>query len=182
MIRSNAGSKLAAGMLCAVLAGLFSFTAEAMPVPSLRAEVAPAFLSYNKEVKCLAQAIYFEARGESRFGQRAVALVIVNRMKSKLYPNSICGVVYQNDHLKNACQFSFACDGIPDRINEPEAFETAVSIARHSFVQAQMSGEAQSRLARSTHYHATYVSPRWAKRLERTGRVGRHVFYSTAAM
>lgn len=72
----------------------------------------------KKQHWCLATAIYFEARGESYRGQVAVAQVVRNRVKHKAYPNSICSVVFQNQSWKNRCQFSFACDGIPERVNE----------------------------------------------------------------
>jgi spore germination cell wall hydrolase CwlJ-like protein len=71
----------------------------------------------TKEQKCLAEGIYFEARGEKVEGQAAVAQVILNRVRNPTFPNTICGVVYQNDTWRNRCQFSFACDGIRDRIN-----------------------------------------------------------------
>ncbi|MEL6751247.1 MAG: cell wall hydrolase, partial [Pseudomonadota bacterium] len=77
----------------------------------------PASSRTAKQRRCLANGIYFEARGESVQGQKAVAQVILNRVKNPAYPNSICGVVYQNKHMRNACQFSFACDGIRDRVS-----------------------------------------------------------------
>ena len=73
-----------------------------------------------KEQKCLANAIYFEARGETLRGQAAVAQVVLNRVRNPAYPETICGVVYQNQNLKNRCQFSFACDGKKDRHRQPE--------------------------------------------------------------
>ncbi|WP_260905437.1 cell wall hydrolase [Chelativorans salis] len=169
------------GALCVIFSAL-SATAGPIPVPKFRSAVAPAYLSYSKEIECLARAIYFEARGESRDGQRAVAHVVLNRVESGFYPNSICGVVYQNDHLRDACQFSFACDGTPDRIKDPEAYETAETIAKRSFARDGWWRVINSDLARSTHYHADYVKPWWAKKLERTGQIGRHIFYYTATM
>jgi spore germination cell wall hydrolase CwlJ-like protein len=79
--------------------------------------------------QCLAEAIYFESRGEPEMGQLAVAQVVLNRVMSGLYPNSVCGVVYQNAHRFNACQFSYACDGIPDRVNDRTAWDKAIRIA-----------------------------------------------------
>jgi spore germination cell wall hydrolase CwlJ-like protein len=133
------------------------------------------------EVTCLAEAIYFEARGEPIAGQKAVAKVILNRVDSRYYPNSICGVVYQNDHKKNACQFSFACDGVPKRITETQAFKIAERLAAQIF-SCDDCRDPDKPLERSTHYHADYVTPWWAKKLERTGKVGRHIFYYTASM
>ena len=86
-----------------------------------------------KHEKCLTDAIYFEARGESVRGQIAVAQVIMNRVFSGYYPNNVCGVVYQNANRHMACQFSFACDGIPDRVNEPAAMGARqADLARHA--------------------------------------------------
>ena len=82
-----------------------------------------------REKKCLAEAIYFEARSEPEEGQAAVAQVVLNRVSSGLYPSTICGVVYQNRHHYHACQFSFACEGRSLRITEPDAWSTAVRIA-----------------------------------------------------
>ncbi len=125
------------------------------------------------EQKCLAEAIYFEARSEPEEGQAAVAQVILNRVGSGLYPGSVCGVVFQNQQRHNACQFSFACDGKALRINEPEAWVTAVRVAREvteglSYV---------SDIGGATHYHAKYVRPLWASRLKRMDAIGHHVFY-----
>ncbi len=126
-----------------------------------------------QEERCLADAIYFEARGEPEAGQAAVAQVVLNRMVSGLYPSSICGVVYQNRHKRNACQFSFACDGNALRVNDDEAWEVATRIARDvlegRIYMAHVGG--------STHYHADYVRPRWAKYLQKRDKIGAHVFY-----
>lgn len=181
MIQSLAGIRLAAIFTWAVFLSL-AVPAEAAPVPKSRSEMAPVYLSYKKEMECLARAIYFEARGESVEGQRAVARVILNRVESKYYPNSICGVVYQNDHLRNACQFSFACDGKPDRITDEKAYRKAEKIARQVYGCGQSWCKLSDPVGRSTHYHADYVKPGWANRLERTGRVGSHIFYYTATM
>src|SRR5436305_42680 len=83
-----------------------------------------------KAEKCLANAVYFEARSEPVRGQIAVAQVVMNRAFSGYYPNDVCGVVYQNAHRHLACQFTFACDGIPDIVNDEESWERAKRIAR----------------------------------------------------
>ncbi|MCC2095841.1 MAG: cell wall hydrolase [Hyphomicrobiales bacterium] len=129
--------------------------------------------STPKQRRCLAEAIYFEARSESEAGQAAVAQVVLNRTLSGLYPNSVCGVVYQNRHRYKACQFSFACEGKSLRVTEPGPWATARRIAKevlegHTYL-AKVGG--------STHYHATYVRPRWAKRLKRMNKIGTHIFY-----
>ncbi|MBO6755328.1 MAG: cell wall hydrolase [Roseibium sp.] len=130
-----------------------------------------------KEQRCLAEAIYFEARGESEEGQIAVAQVVLNRVKNPSYPNTICGVVYQNRHKRNRCQFSYACDGIKDRINSPSAWSLAQRLAR------EVSGGEQylKMVDASTHYHATYVNPRWARSMSKLGQIGLHIFYKTHA-
>lgn len=129
--------------------------------------------SLKRQHWCLANAIYFEARGEPIKGQIAVAQVVLNRVKHKAYPNSICGVVYQNQTWRNRCQFSFACDGIPERIRDKKSWAKAKKIATDV-----MRGKSYIRkVGISTHYHADYVNPRWAKHLRRTYRIGRHIFY-----
>jgi spore germination cell wall hydrolase CwlJ-like protein len=125
--------------------------------------------------KCLAEGIYFEARGESVEGQAAVAQVILNRVKAPVYPDTICGVVYQNKSWRNRCQFSFACDRVPDRIRNQKAWGVAQRVAAEV-----TSGKAWNpEIGSSTHYHATYVKPRWAGRMKRMDRIGRHIFYKT---
>ncbi|HEY0920470.1 cell wall hydrolase [Devosia sp.] len=126
-----------------------------------------------KQRHCLATAIYFEARGEPERGQVAVAQVILNRVADPAYPDTICDVVYQNRDWRNRCQFSFACDGKPEKITEKHAWAQAVEVAR-----AVSLGRAEvTALAGATHYHASYVSPRWAPRLKRLARIGQHIFY-----
>jgi spore germination cell wall hydrolase CwlJ-like protein len=131
---------------------------------------------YSKnEQRCLAVGIYFEARGESVRGQAAVAQVILNRVKNPAYPNSICGVVYQNKSWKNRCQFSFACDGKRDRVNSKKHWRTVVAVAKKATLGSLWIKEVGS----STHYHATYVKPRWAKSMKRMKKIGLHIFYRT---
>ena len=123
--------------------------------------------------KCLAEAIYFEARSETEAGQAAVAQVVLNRALSGLYPASVCGVVYQNRHRFKACQFSFACEGKSLRITDQNSWETAVRIASEV-----LEGRTYlSNVGGATHYHATYVRPGWSRRLERASTVGTHIFY-----
>ncbi|MEI9916791.1 MAG: cell wall hydrolase [Methylovirgula sp.] len=127
----------------------------------------------QREEHCLAQAIYFEARSESEKGQAAVAQVVLNRVSSGLYPPTICGVVFQNRQYYHACQFSFACEGRSLRVTEPEAWRRAEHIAA-----AVTSGQTYvADVGDATHYHALYVHPYWARRLQRTDRIGQHVFY-----
>ncbi len=137
----------------------------------------PLSVGTKKEQRCLAEGIYFEARGESEEGQVAVAQVVLNRVKNPAYPNTICGVVYQNKHKRNRCQFSFACDGIRDRISQPKSWKLAQRLAKEVLDGKQYLKMVDA----STHYHATYVNPRWAKSMVKRGQVGLHIFYKTHA-
>lgn len=128
-----------------------------------------------KQERCLAEAIYFEARGESEEGQVAVGQVVLNRVKNPAYPDTICGVVYQNKNKRNRCQFSFACDGLADRISQPGAWKTAEKVAKDVIGGKQYLKMVDA----STHYHATYVKPRWAKAMVKRGQIGEHIFYKT---
>ncbi len=123
--------------------------------------------------KCLADAIYFEARGEPVRGQIAVAQVVMNRVFSGYYPNNVCGVVYQNARRHLACQFTFACDGIPDRINEPTAWERAKRIARDTLDGKLWLAD----IGKATHYHAYWVHPWWVHEMHKLDRIGVHTFY-----
>ena len=123
--------------------------------------------------ECLARAIYFEARSESELGQLAVAKVILNRVKSKRYPNSVCGVVFQGSERKNSCQFSFACDGQADNPKHGKPWRQAKVVAKRA-----LSGNGQLRvISTATHYHADYVKPKWAGAMSRLIKIGSHIFY-----
>ena len=135
----------------------------------------PSHAFKKTQQNCLARGIYFEARGESELGQAAVAQVILNRVLNPAYPSTICGVVYQNKKWRNRCQFSFACDGIRDRIRSQRAWKMAQKVAKgvsNGDIWLDDVGDA-------THYHANYVRPRWARTMKRTDRIGRHIFYRT---
>ena len=125
-----------------------------------------------EDKRCLAQAIYYEARSEARVGQLAVADVVLNRVASRVYPNTICDVVFQGSERRTGCQFSFTCDGSMDaRLNarlwaKSEALATAV-----------LAGVRVPVTRNATHYHANYVSPPWAKTLTPTATIGTHKFY-----
>lgn len=121
---------------------------------------------------CLAKAIYFEARGESLAGQVAVAEVILNRVDSSSYPDTICGVVRQGEERRTGCQFSFMCDGKPEIMRDAGAKARADAIA-HLLIE----GRPRVLTANATHFHTTWVSPSWARRLVRTARIGEHIFY-----
>jgi spore germination cell wall hydrolase CwlJ-like protein len=135
----------------------------------------PASVFSKPEQKCLANGIYFEARGEAVRGQAAVAQVILNRVRNPAYPNSICGVVYQNDSWFNRCQFSFACDGRKKRIDNPVAYKTAQDVGMAVTAGKIFIPEVGS----STHYYANYVHPGWARTMQKMTKIGLHIFYRT---
>jgi hypothetical protein len=125
------------------------------------------------EQRCLAEAIYFEARSEPEEGQAAVAQVVLNRVMSGLYPQTVCAVVFQNQQRRNACQFSFACEGHALHITEAEPWTRAQRIAREV-----MEGSTYvSDIGAATHYHANYVRPPWARQLTKMDVIGHHIFY-----
>ncbi len=125
------------------------------------------------EWQCLAEALYFEARGESLKGQFAVAEVILNRVAARGYPDTVCGVVMQGARGKGGCQFSYACDGKPEVIAEPAAWDRVGKVAR-----LMLDGKARERLtAGATHFHTHAVRPGWAQVFPQTARIGTHLFY-----
>jgi spore germination cell wall hydrolase CwlJ-like protein len=130
-----------------------------------------------KSEKCLAEAVYFEARGEAVRGQIAVAQVVLNRAFSGYYPTTVCGVVYQNKYRHLACQFTFACDNTRDVINEPDMWERAKKIAK-----AMLDGQVWlPEVGKSTHYHAYWVRPSWVSEMKKMYKFGVHTFYRPKA-
>ena len=121
---------------------------------------------------CLAEALYFEARGESIRGQFAVAEVIMNRVASSAFPNSVCGVIHQGTGRKYQCQFTYTCDGHAEKVSEPAAYARVAKIAKLT-----LDGAAQPLTDGATHYHTRAVSPRWARKFPRTASIGSHHFY-----
>lgn len=139
------------------------------------ASVLPPSVFSAREQQCLASGIYFEARGENLKGQAAVAQVILNRVRNPSYPDTICGVVYQNEDWRNRCQFSFACDNIRDRVNSQDHWKMAREVAL-----AVTAGKIWLKeVGSATHYHAAYVRPGWARTMVKVGRIGLHLFYRT---
>lgn len=127
----------------------------------------------TNDLECLTQAIYYEARGEPRAGQVAVAQVVLNRTRQVGRPNTVCQVVFQGAP-RPGCQFSFACEG--DRQAgpvQPVLWQQSQSVA-----QAVLAGQERGDLA-ATHYHADYVQPSWARQMQRLGQIGRHIFFGT---
>lgn len=133
----------------------------------LAAQPAPAG---DAQLTCLTKALYFEARGETPKAQAAVAEVILNRLDSPEFPKTVCGVVEQSS--SNGCQFSFVCDGLKDRVREPDAWDRSAKIAR-----AMLDGAARNRTGGATYFHSPAVRPSWSRRFERTARIGQLLFY-----
>jgi hypothetical protein len=127
-----------------------------------------------KAEKCLADAVYFEARGEPFKGQQAVAQVVMNRVFSGYYPNDVCGVVYQNAGRHLACQFTFACEGKDlNKVDEPDMWEQAKSIAKDMLDGKIWLAE----VGHATHYHAYWVHPSWVHEMTKLYKLGVHTFY-----
>lgn len=126
----------------------------------------------SRQEQCLAEAVYYEARSERLPGQKAVAEVILNRVNSKHFPNTICGVVYQGAERTTGCQFSFTCDGATARLPRGKSWKRAQQVAEHMIV-----GASAPMTWRSTHYHTTEVNPAWSKTLRQTRQYDTHVFY-----
>jgi spore germination cell wall hydrolase CwlJ-like protein len=126
-----------------------------------------------KHQKCLANAIYFEARGEVERGQMAVAQVVLNRTFSGYYPGNVCDVVYQNAHRHLACQFTFACDNHRDVVRDPPRWDLADRIASDALDGKFWLPE----IGKATHYHATYVNPWWVRTMTKHSKIGVHIFY-----
>ena len=123
-------------------------------------------------LKCLTQAVYYEAAVEPLEGRRAVAQVILNRMRHPAYPKSVCGVVYQGSERRTGCQFSFTCDGSLLRRPMARPWREAEEVAR-----AALTGYVAADVGTATHYHADYVLPKWAFHLGKITQLGRHIFY-----
>ena len=131
-----------------------------------------------KAEKCLADAVYFEARGEPLKGQEAVAQVVMNRVFSGFYPNNVCGVVYQNANRHLACQFTFACEGKDlSRIDEPDMWRQAKRIARDTLDGKIWLAD----VGHATHYHAYWVHPSWIHEMKKMYKLGVHTFYRPRA-
>lgn len=137
----------------------------------------PAYQAYLREKNCLATAIYFEARGESAVGQRAVAEVVLARTRTQGRPGTVCGVVYQGSNRHTGCQFSFTCDGVPDRVRDFGSWRQAQRIAANVM---RTGGKENPVAGGATFYHADYVSPGWASRMVKVAEIGTHIFYRPA--
>jgi len=142
---------------------------------------APPFMGLNatsspddagRAVDCLTAAVYYEARSQSDDGQRAVAQVVLNRVRDRAFPNSVCGVVYQGSSRTTGCQFSFTCDGSMAFRRDERSWAHAREIAI-----AALSGTVYAPVGSATFYHANYVQPWWAASMDKIASVGAHIFY-----
>jgi len=146
------------------------FSAAALPMGAFHL-MAPATTAASA-LKCLTQAVYYEAATEPLAGRRAVAQVVLNRVRHPAYPKSVCGVVYQGSDLPTGCQFSFTCDGSLLRAPMPGPWREAEQVAREA-----LAGHVEPEVGTATHYHADYVLPRWAFEMDKVAQLGRHLFY-----
>jgi spore germination cell wall hydrolase CwlJ-like protein len=135
--------------------------------PSLTGE-----LSRRTALDCLTAAIYYEAAGESAQGQRAVAQVVLNRVRHPVFPKSICGVVYQGSERSTGCQFTFTCNGSLARPPSRPGWDRATAIAA-----AALNGAVEPSVGMATHYHTIWVVPYWADSLNKLATIGAHIFY-----
>jgi len=152
-------------------APLLRASLNATPAPAAPFRLGGA-LESSRELECLTQAVYYEARGETPSGQAAVAQVVLNRVRHPAFPKTVCGVVFQGAARKTGCQFSFACNGVMRRRVEPAAWRRAERVASRA-----LGGEVMAEVGRSTHFHTTAVAPYWGPRMTRVTQVGQHVFY-----
>lgn len=128
--------------------------------------------SGGEQWRCLAEALYFEARGESTRGLFAVGEVILNRVDSASYPDTVCAVINQGTGRKYACQFTYTCDGLAETIAEPRAYARVGKVAR-----LLLDGAPRQLTSGATHYHTKAVSPSWSRRFPQTASIGSHLFY-----
>jgi hypothetical protein len=144
------------------------------PIPAASPFILPASGGQDRDraVGCLAQAIYYEAGGDTLDDQRAVAQVVLNRLRHPLFPKTVCGVVFQGAQLRTGCQFTFTCDGSINRVPEAGAWARSRAIAAEA-----LNGAVFAPVGYATHFHAPWVAPYWAPTLEKIVQVGGHLFY-----
>jgi spore germination cell wall hydrolase CwlJ-like protein len=129
----------------------------------------------SQALTCLASAVYYEAGNQDRDGERAVAQVVLNRVRHPAFPSSVCGVVYEGSTRVTGCQFTFTCDGSLYRQPDADGWKRAYGVA-----QAALSGAVYAPVGWATHYHANYVVPYWSSTLAKSAIVGAHIFYRWA--
>jgi spore germination cell wall hydrolase CwlJ-like protein len=131
-----------------------------------------------KDLQCLSKVMYYEARGEGERGMVAVGHVVMNRVADKRFPNTVCNVVKQGKYanrkpVKNKCQFSYVCDGIPDVVKDKETFEKATQLAH-----TVLTGVSTNPVGKSLYFHTTAVKPKWCHTFAKIKKIGRHIFYA----
>lgn len=129
----------------------------------------------QRSLNCLTAAVYYEARSESEDGQRAVAQVVLNRVRHPAFPSTVCGVVFQGSQRRTGCQFSFTCDGSMRYRRDTFSWIHARRIAEEA-----LSGTVFAAVGNATHYHTTAIMPYWAHYLSKSAIVGAHIFYRWA--
>lgn len=129
----------------------------------------------GRALECLSSAVYYEAGNQSEDGERAVAQVVLNRVRHPAFPSSVCGVVYQGSTRVTGCQFTFTCDGSLERRPDPDGWARAKAIA-----EAALNGAVFGPVGLATHYHADYVVPYWASTMAKNAVIGAHLFYRWA--
>jgi hypothetical protein len=129
-------------------------------------------LAHKAALDCLTAAVYYESAGEGDHGQRAVAQVVLNRVRHPAFPARVCDVVYQGSERQTGCQFTFTCDGSLARQPSRAGWDRARTIAA-----AALAGSVEASVGMATHYHANWVVPYWAPRLDKVAAIGAHIFY-----
>jgi len=129
-------------------------------------------LDSARDLECLTQAVYYEARGESVQGQEAVAQVVLNRVRHPAFPKTVCAVVFQGAAVGHGCQFSFACDGSMRDRREPAAWRRAQGVAARA-----LGGAVMTAVGKSTHFHAIGYGSQWDGDMIRVAQVGMHIFF-----
>ncbi len=151
--------------------GSFRPQSKPQPVPATAAELRQ--LQVKEDLNCLALNIYFEARSEPRQGKLAVAHVVMNRMASRHFPGSICGVVQQGgEKVRHRCQFSWWCDGQSDKPVNARSWQESQALARLVYWNAS-----EDPTNGALWYHADYVKPYWRTAYQQGPKIGRHIFY-----
>lgn len=143
--------------------------------PAARPFILSGTPGFERANDCLAAAVYYEAAGEGEIGERAVAQVVLNRVRHPAYPKSVCGVVFQGSERRTGCQFTFTCDGALARTPSVSGWAQAQSVAR-----AALQGRVYAPVGYATHYHTDWVVPVWRTQLDKLVQLGTHIFYRWA--
>jgi len=166
LMLARPGASLAGVSVLAVLMAV----QVALPLPR---PVRPPVGNFAESLQCMAQNLYHEARGEGDAGMLAVGQVVMNRVADPHFPDDVCTVIRQGgERIRFGCQFSWWCDGLSDRTDDPRAWQRSLTLAR-----AILEGRAGDPTRGALWYHADYVDPHWRQDMSETARIGRHIFY-----